>query len=151
GLLLLASHLPDGRRRMRGLHCRAPDHGARVERHRGRVPRARQRRAVAEGHRPRPSLATRRARPMNPILEAIRALQSEPTRDYAPIRQRCEDVRKLLTSEAAAGRPTAETGGNARLSELLERIWSPGPSWFLDSPALADELLAACVESLTPK
>src|SRR5262249_19350598 len=116
-----------------------------------RVPRARQRRAVAEGHRPRPGLATRRARPMNPILEAIRALQSEPTRDYATIRQRCEDVRKLLTSEAAAGGPTAETGGNARLSELLERIWSPGPSWFLDSPALADELLAACVESLCPR
>src|SRR5262249_3143531 len=65
------------------------------------------------------------------------------------IRQRCEDVRKLLTTNA--GRATAETGANALLSELLERIWSPGPSWFIDSPALADELLAACVESLTPK
>jgi hypothetical protein len=38
----------------------------------------------------------------------------------------------------------------ARLQELVNYCYHPGPSWFLDSRALAKELLRDCLEALRP-
>jgi hypothetical protein len=76
------------------------------------------------------------------LLSAVRA--APPV--YADIRQHCEQVRPLLLNPNNPNVPAPDLP--ARLVELLERIWHPGPTWFITRGALAVELLTKALEAV---
>jgi hypothetical protein len=55
----------------------------------------------------------------------------------------------LLTTKAGAANPDACT--TAPLCELLQRIWHPGPTWFIEFAPVAEKLVRAALTDVTPK
>jgi len=85
------------------------------------------------------------------LRKLLSAVETNP-REYPTIHERCESLRKQLTSPKnramPAEFPDLDSESRSRLQNLLSRIWHPGPFWFLQSPDEAAVLLRDCLSSL---